>query len=682
MLLIKALKIEINTTNGLYGTYIPFSNGLNIIRADNTSGKSTVFQSLIYALGFEELIGAKYEKTMQSVLKDTVLDGKKEYGVLQSAVLLQISNGTTDITIKRGVIYDARKSQLVDITYGPLLTEGDGDYVVKQMFLHDSGAATDETYGFHAYLEKFLNWKLPDVIHSLGGFVKLYLPLIAPAFVIEQKSGWSSFFATIPYYGIKNSEERVIEFILNLDVFKNEQKKILVNIDKKVIQDKWKFLYSEFRKFAEKGNAEVVGLDDSPSIINSISDIYLRVYRNEKYYLIPDLILTLEGELEKISNQSETTVGQNVNYNQSRLSGLQDSLTRINFRYEELESETLFAKEKLKQYIHQRKSIEEDLAKNKSAKKMLSLGGTIESSLAQSLCPTCGQEVKDSLLPAAVDQVPMQIDDNINFLTSQYKMIEIFTAGQRKKIIEQETLINDYKSRLAYIRQQIRSIKKDLVADDRLPSEELIERKVNTRRLIAFYSDMLDDVNEMKIRVKHLSDDWKKIKSSESELLGDFFSSLDRVKLTTLQESFLSLLDKFKYKSKDRTSIKISTEKYLPVIEVKLPNEKAKSYDIRFDSSGSDLIRCMWAYYIALMSTSIKLGGNHPRLLLFDEPQQQSASTDDFHQFLKELASRNDAQSIVFASFQNSLPDFNSATRGLQFNRIESIGKFITKVVK
>lgn len=110
----------------------------------------------------------------------------------------------------------------------------------------------------------------------------------------------------------------------------------------------------------------------------------------------------------------------------------------------------------------------------------------------------------------------------------------------------------------------------------------------------------------------------------------------------------------------------------MPVIEIKLPNEKPKSYDIRFDSSGSDLIRCMWAYYIALMSTSIQLGGNHPKLLMFDEPQQQSASTADFHEFLKSLSEKKNAQSIVFASFQNSQADFYAALTIWIFTRLRA----------
>ncbi|KAA5534927.1 hypothetical protein F0919_10025 [Taibaiella lutea] len=630
-------------------------------------------------MGFEELIGGKNEKTMQSVLKDAVVDDEINHRVTQSAILLQISNGQSSITIRRSVIMEHRKSQLVDVFYGPQITSSE-DYELRQMYLHDKGAASDELYGFHVFLEEFLGWKLPDVLDTIGNRTKLYLPLIAPAFIIEQKSGWSSFFATIPYYGVKNSEERVIEFLLNLDVFKNEQDKILLNIEKRVLQEKWTNLYSEFKRMGERSSGELQGLESEPKIINNLYEIYFRFHRNNKSYLISELINELQNEFEELSTSTETTVGANLNKNQDRLNELTTSLTRGNHRYEQMENEILLEKERLKQYIQQKKNVEEDLANNKSADKMLKLGATIQSPLSSETCPTCGQDVDGALLPSNIHQSPMKIDENISFLTSQLKMLEVFIAGQRKKILEKETTNSEYGTYLSNLRQQIRSIKRDLISDERLPSEELIERKINTRRLLALYTDLNSNIEELKKQLKQLSNDWEIIKRTEGNLAGDFFSALDREKIGYLETTFLSLLSKFNYRSKAKEAIKISMEKYVPVIEVRLPNEKPKSYDIRFDSSGSDHIRCMWAYYIALLITSNRKKGNHPMLLLFDEPQQQSASTGDFHEFLKELSLQQDSQSIVFASFQNSLTDFNAATAGINFHHIEGDGRFIKKL--
>lgn len=680
MLHINALRLEINTTNGLYGAFFPFESGLNIIRANNTSGKSTIFQSIIYALGFEELIGGRNEKTMQSVLKDEVLDGINQYNVLQSAVLLEISNGEKVATIRRSVINENRKPQLVDVIDGPMLTNPEGDYDIRQMYIHDSGAATDFKYGFHVFLEEFLGWQVPDVLDNSGNKTKLYLPLIAPSFIVEQKSGWSSLFATMPFYRVKNAEERVIEFLLNLDVFQNEQSKISINIKKQAIIARWYSLYQEFIRVGERCSGELTGMTESPVIINNLSEVYFKILRNEKYYLVDELLAELQNEYDLLVKQTEITVGDNIGKNQSRLTQLNENLIRYSYMLEKWENESYMEKDQLKQYIIQKKNIDEDLANNKAARKMLNLGAIVESPLADSKCPTCNQEVNGTLLPAEVDQVPMDIEKNIEFLTAQLKMLETFVGGERKRVMLNERKINDLRDHLQHLRQQIRNLKKDLVSDERLPSEELIERKINIKKLIIVYETLVENTESLKNRLKLLSNEWEYIKGKESNLGGDFFTKQDDEKIQFLEDRFITLLTHFNYQSKDKNAIRISRDKYLPIIEVSLPNGRLKSYDLRFDSSGSDHIRTMWAYYIALLETSYAKKGNHPLLLIFDEPQQQSASTKDFHEFLKELSLQKQSQSIVFGSFQDSQADFKAATNGLNFHEIEGNGRFITKI--
>lgn len=149
MLRINAIKIEVNTTDGLYGTFNTFSEGLNILKGDNTTGKSTLVQSIFYGLGLEELIGGRGEKTMQSVLKDVVKGpSKKEYQVLSSVIFLEIFNGNEIVTTQRYVTGEGKDSRLIDIYKGAILTENHQSEHVS-MFLHDAGAAQDDDYGFH-----------------------------------------------------------------------------------------------------------------------------------------------------------------------------------------------------------------------------------------------------------------------------------------------------------------------------------------------------------------------------------------------------------------------------------------------------------------------------------------------------------------------------------------------------
>ena len=115
MLKINAIKIEITTPDGLYGFAQNFQKGLNIIRGNNSSGKSSLFQAILYALGLEELLGGKNEKTMQSVLKDQVEFPDSElHKIIQSDIYLEIENEEA-ITIKRAIISPTDSPKLVNV---------------------------------------------------------------------------------------------------------------------------------------------------------------------------------------------------------------------------------------------------------------------------------------------------------------------------------------------------------------------------------------------------------------------------------------------------------------------------------------------------------------------------------------------------------------------------------------
>src|SRR6185312_10583790 len=133
----------------------------------------------------------------------------------------------------------------------------------------------------------------------------------------------------------------------------------------------------------------------------------------------------------------------------------------------------------------------------------------------------------------------------------------------------------------------------------------------------------------------------------------------DRNKLTFLQESFIGMLKKFNYQSKPFQAIKISNENYLPVAQ-KMAGEQL-FYNIKFDSSASDFIRCLWAYFTSLLKTSVTFHTNHPMLLILDEPKQQDMSIENFRSFLQELSQYKNEQILVFASFENSDEAFDEA---------------------
>lgn len=681
MIKINAIKIEVNTDSGLFGADYEFTEGFNIVRGDNTSGKSSLFQSILYCLGFEELIGGKNEKTMQSVLKDIVEFPKgTSHRVLQSFVLLEFENEREEIvTVRRSVISSSRAPQLVDVYEGALLTGSNKAIVSQPMFIHDKGGASDDIYGFHLYLEKFLGWNLPYVFNKTGERRKIYVQQIAPSFIIEQKSGWSDFLATMPFYSLTNKEARVIEFLLNLDVYENKQVRQNLLTSKRILDDKWIRLYKQLTRFAERGGGKLTNFDSKPTILNNTNPISILLTHDNENYTIPDFIDIQNEQLTEIETKIIPKVSEKVEQNEAKIDSLTESINAVTLNFELLAEEVGFDKDKLKRYEAQLESLKEDLRKNKGAQKVKKLGAELDSKMSQDLCPTCEQPIKDSLLPSDIAQNPMLIEDNIVFIEAQIKMIKVYIEGLAFNVAEKEERLNRIRLNLSNKRQSLRELKKELIADDRLPSELEIEKKLNIKKRIEFYNRYLEDFNELIEEAKQLSSEHEQLLKDTDKLPSDFFSVSDRKKLDYLLQQFKRLLAEFDYKSKSSDFIDISRDNYLPVAQKQFGDD-LKSYDLRFDSSASDFIRCIWAYTCSLYLTSNHFEANHPKLLMFDEPKQQDISLIHFRSFLSELSSYRGAQILLFASFENSDESYEIATKGLNFNLVYIDKKLIKPI--
>ncbi|PZR25888.1 MAG: hypothetical protein DI535_16405 [Citrobacter freundii] len=669
MLQIVSLKVIIHTTGGTYGRTILFKRGLNIIRADNTSGKSSVFGAILYGLGFEEILGNRNDKPLQSVLKSFVKESSdknaRQFNVTQSEIFLEITNGKKFITTKRYVINDKVKPQAIEVLHGRAITNLEGNLERSPMYIHDKGGASDAEVGFHKFLEDFVGTPLPEILNPDGKRVKLFLPLIASAHFIEQKAGWSDFFANIPYYGIREASLKVFEFILNMDVFELASKR-QENLNRlKEIEDKWKILFNLLKAAAIRIGGELVGLPENAEILSTQAKPYVRLRRGENIYTFEDLVSSLTAELDSIYTEINAPLNASIDRIENTLENLKTQTDQYEVLYDHLSAEISQEKERNRQYHVQLANISEDIQKNKNAEKLEKLGLQSNLKTATNLCPTCNQHIEDSLLSDHAHIVPMRIEENLQYLDAQKKMVEAFVSNLRERILDMSTKLSSVEEAIKANRSRIRSLKRDLMSDDRLPSQELIERKVTTEREISFLQKNREEIERRFTDISLLSKEYQNAKNSEAILSKEYHSFVDADKILTFEKTFRSLLQKFEFTSKSISSIQISKDKYVPVHEVKIESGVSRQVDIRFESSASDFIRAQWAYYISLLKTSNAKKGNHFKLLVFDEPQQQSSSTNSFKAFLKELEVYKTSQSIVFASFQNSEEDFKEATKDL-----------------
>src|SRR5690606_3310847 len=112
--------IVLNTTGGEYGFECEFKSGLNIVRGNNSSGKSTLVNSLIYSLGMEEILGGKGEKTLPYALKEYVESEKKDkIRIVSSYVYLQIATrNSNEVNFKRAIHDSYRYTKQLEVIHG------------------------------------------------------------------------------------------------------------------------------------------------------------------------------------------------------------------------------------------------------------------------------------------------------------------------------------------------------------------------------------------------------------------------------------------------------------------------------------------------------------------------------------------------------------------------------------
>ena len=261
---IRAVKLRITTAAGEFGFKFEFSRGLTVIRGSNSSGKSTFYNTLIYGLGMEELIGGKGEKVLPYAVKEYFVQGESRITVESSEVLVELENSLgRSVTLRRAIRDSVRQSKLVEVFDGAHLTDGTALGTPQPTYLFDPGSAQKQE-GYFQFLEGFMGYQLPQVPATNGGMAKLYLQTIFAALAVEQKRGWTDYIANIPFFGIRDARIRVTEFLLGLGVFERQARRAALDADSMAIDSDWRRAYDTVRQAASANGIVIEGLPAAP----------------------------------------------------------------------------------------------------------------------------------------------------------------------------------------------------------------------------------------------------------------------------------------------------------------------------------------------------------------------------------------------------------------------------------
>lgn len=676
----RKLKVKILSEGQWYGFEYEFLPGLNIIRGDNSSGKSTLVNSLIYSIGMEELIGSKGPSSLPYALRTHFELDDKEYINVESYTLVELENSKGEVkTFKRYISSKDKDSKLVQIIHGDYLTQNEsGSFNSSPVYLHDPNSATNEEFGFFATFEKFLGLELPNIADNKGYNRKLYLQYIFAALLIEQKRGWTNYIANTPYFGVSNVVQKTVSYLLNLDTFDKERKLNELYSQRNRLTSQWAESASNIKLIASNAKLNVRGLSAKPEV-DFDKNLVLIGSGYDEFKPLTNLVVEALNELHKLSRDpiknlqnEQPQLAENIEKAQNRISEIL-TLQKI------CGDEVRINKSKIGLYQESLSDIEEELERNRMTNKLNKFGADFDLPVAKNICATCHKPLDDSLVSPENTVMNMTLDENIKYLDNQKSMVKNLLAGLEKRLEKAKSDMLSLQTELREHTKILASLKRDIKS-----VETISEADVRKKLILEGRIDQLNVVDESvafeKNVLEKLSGEYQTCQSQITSMTQYELSYSDKVKLDRFEEHFRNLATDFSYRSAKPKEIEVNRETLVPYLKGLELREINGAADIKADSSASDFVRLIWSYLISICRVSNEQNGNHLGILLFDEPAQHSMSLDSVNKLLKNMADLNNVQCIVAASFDQSEAAFEESTNGVKFNYLRLPSKLIKEL--
>lgn len=668
-----SLKITVNTIDGPYGIDIPFSNGLFLLRVENSHGKSTCMNAIAYALGMEKALGLGGAKIPFPPSLTRALTNKegKEVGVIKSYVELTIKNNRNTVAKLKRNIAGFETDNIIAIDE----VSSDGVESSHPYFLHLEGDTKRER-GFYFWFSKFLDWNLPQVPNHNGKDTPLYPSVLFPAWFVEQKKGWSSILATIPtQFGIKESKKRALEFLLSLDVNDNILERNSIKNDIDTIGFQWKLIRHNAEIVAAKVSAIVSGIPEQPEVKFDTYKMDLILKEKDSIIAAIDYRAKLEAQLKTLNSEYVSPVDDEKIQKEviSIISSKLDEINSLELDLQKISDHKSYIAHQITSTTDRLNNLLDDKRKYEDLKKIAASTVFDNTHLNSNECPTCGAPYSDNLLDLSSQDNLMTYESSLNFIKDQIKAFEFVLEDSKNQLKFKTSEQIKTQDIIAALKVDINRLKK---RDDTSLAlqEDILRRKINLENSIENITNAYAALAEIKLELNTLHAKYVKLISKRKALPQSVLSTKDVEKLNSLRSGVVNRLNKYNFTSFDASLISISEDTYLPTRE---------GYDIGFDTSASDGIRIIWGYLLSLFSVGRAYSTNHPGLVIFDEPRQQEANKVSFAELLRDAAkSASNGGQIIFATSEeeNVLVD---ALKGYNYKIVsfdKNDGKLIRKL--
>lgn len=671
---LRALRLRVATEDGDFGADVGFEDGLNVLGAPNTSGKSTCVQAILFALGLEGMLGPGRDVPLPHVMTHSLddVDGS-ERAVRESAVFLEILDGSgAPMTIRRFPRHPSVDTNLVSVwetSLSDLDSEEGGDR--QDFYVRRPGAAQREA-GFHHFLARRLGWVLPDVPRFTGGMAPLYLETLAPLWFVEQKRGWSGIQAQTPtYLQLRDVRRRALEFTLDLDVQERAQRIEQLLIEQRELETEWAKVVASVGRSAEALGVAVAGIPARPSSDWLAAGARLQVATLDGWGSLDAELLAARKELATVRGDRPEDASTPASAEERQLGEMQQHLSRLsvmatNFA-RELELEEGTAADARARLL----AVEEDIRRHQDLMILQGMGSEVAAIAAQEDCPTCHKPLDGILLSPEDVPAVLAADASLEVLGQRRTLLVALVRDADRVLAALRSRLTALRSTATDLRSSIRALKESLTSPSQAPSVAVLERRLTLGRRLEALTNLRDEWVVALDRLGDLAGRWSEVLEELRDLRQSEFSPTDRAKLTALEESFRRQLDEYDFSSCPVGQVILSLDDYMPTHE---------GFELSLDFSASDGIRVIWAYLMALLSVSRSFATNHPGFVLFDEPRQQAAAELSFSALLRRATSESGAGGQVIFATSEPAASLDQMLAGLDANRVLFDGKIIRRL--
>jgi len=601
--------------DSIYGAFIPFVSGLNVIFGPNSVGKSSIITGIIYGLGAEKTLGIF--KSKQNPFKPEFYDKIENRRILNSYLLLEISNGSQKITIKRNITGETNFCIVKECT----LEDFDKFSHQTNLIIEGKGVMSDK--GFQQYLFEFLDWDVVIVPTYDGDDVKLYLENLVPLFFVEQRAGWSQIQASqVTRYRIRDVKKVAFEYLMGLEKFDIH----LYEMELKEVKNELKKLKDELEwktsSILISGNASVDS--DNNLIVNKVG---------LGEYEINELISFLTASLGEIEKTIKDLTGKTAEIS-SVVNDKRDNLMKISHLRRVASEKIVTLNKEIASYQSYIAKIEINSKKNFQLKEL----EEIPFELNLSHCPICEKKLNESgnyckLCKSEISRLSTPIE-NIEFLEDEkasfvkilrIKQLDLEKAKEsyenlKKKEAELKEILDFqiktyYGKELDKLRKYITEV--DLIHNDILKYKALLDQWLSLTEI----RENIDKLIEKESQLKHIIKQYRDSINDEKilgKVLLNFRKNITDLHLFKANENLINEINLD------------SNDSYTPYME---------TYDLYNISSSSDNIRIILSYYLSLLQTAVELAKvkkiKYPNLLILDEPKQQNLDEGEFKSFIK-----------------------------------------------